>query len=159
MDGMMSNWKKIVGGIVLVGIVALLVIQIIPMSRDNPPVLSEPNWDSQQTRDLAVAACFDCHSNETVWPWYSKVAPTKLLIWRDVKDGRQTLNFSEWGSQQEQTGEIAEVIDEGEMPPFYYVLMHSEADLSDAEKQQLIDGMRATFAQTTEQTTAANTSN
>ncbi|WP_119069295.1 heme-binding domain-containing protein [Aggregatilinea lenta] len=154
MDSIRQNWKKIVGAIALVAILALVVIQIIPMSRDNPPVVSEPNWDSPETRDLAVAACFDCHSNETVWPWYSKVAPTKLLVWRDVDEGRGVMNFSDWANNPQSVDELVEVIDEGEMPPIYYTWMHSNANLSDAEKQQLIDGLRTTFSQTDGQANA-----
>jgi hypothetical protein len=73
----------------------LIVIQVIPYGRDhtNPPVIEEPVWDSAQTRDLAVRACFDCHSNETVWPWYSNVAPLSWLVQSDVEEGRETLNL------------------------------------------------------------------
>ena len=89
------------------GIAALLmtalVVQVIPYGRDhtNPPVAAEPLWDSPQTRDLAVRACFDCHSNETEWPWYSNVAPISWLVQRDVEEGREELNFSEWDREQE----------------------------------------------------------
>ncbi|HML25020.1 MAG TPA: heme-binding domain-containing protein [Aggregatilinea sp.] len=158
MDSIKQNWKKIVGGVVLVLVAALLVIQIIPLSRDNPPVVSEPNWDSPQTRDLAASSCFDCHSNETVWPWYSKIAPSKLLLWRDVNEGRDTMNFSDWASHPQSAGEISEVIDSGEMPPFYYVMMHSEAKLSDTEKQQLIQGLQTTIAQTNGQVSESSDS-
>lgn len=84
--------------IIVVGLVALfLLIQLIPYGRQhtNPPVVAEPAWDSPQTRDLAVRACFDCLSNDTVWPWYSNVAPISWLVQRDIDEGRQRLNFSE----------------------------------------------------------------
>lgn len=148
MDENGRNWKKIVGWIALVLVAILLVIQIIPLDRDNPAVVSEPNWDSPHTRELAKVACFDCHSNETVWPWYARITPSKLLLWFDVRAGRQTLNFSDWATHPQNASAVAKAIDNGGMPPFYYVLMHSEADLTDAEKQQLIDGLRVTFAQT-----------
>jgi hypothetical protein len=85
----------------IVGVVVLFgLIQLVPYGRDhtNPPVVAEPAWDSPQTRALAVRACFDCHSNETVWPWYSNVAPASWLVQRDVDDGRRRLNWSEWSS-------------------------------------------------------------
>jgi hypothetical protein len=64
---------------ILLGAVALFaLIQVVPYGRShtNPPVQSEPKWDSPQTRALAVRACYDCHSNETTWPWYTNVAPS-----------------------------------------------------------------------------------
>jgi len=127
-----------------------LVIQIVPLSRDNPAIASEVMWDSPETRTLAKNACFDCHSNETVWPWYSQVSPSKLLVWFDVHAGRQTLNFSDWEQASRDVDDIADVIQRGEMPPFYYTLLHPEARLSEAEKQTLIDGLRATLLLTEE---------
>jgi len=127
--------------------VAMLVIQTIPYGRDhsNPPVAQEPAWDSQQTRTLAASACFDCHSNETNWPWYSNVAPESWLIQRDVDGGRQRINFSEWDRPQPHAGHAAEAVQEGDMPPFQYRLLHPGARLSSAERQALIQGLEAMF--------------
>jgi mono/diheme cytochrome c family protein len=133
--------------LVLLSILGLfLLIQVIPYghSHTNPPVTAEPAWDSPRTRELAAAACFDCHSNETAWPWYTSVAPFSWLTQHDVESGRATLNFSEWNRPQE-AGDFAEMISSGEMPPWYYGLIHSAARLSDQEKQQLIAGLRATL--------------
>ena len=130
----------------LVGVVALLLlIQVVPYGRShaNPPVRQEPSWDSPQTRELAVRACYDCHSNETVWPWYSNVAPMSWLVQRDVDEGRRALNFSEWDRPQEEAGEAAESVAEGEMPPANYVLLHPQAALSQAERDALVRGLRA----------------
>lgn len=151
----LSFWRKH-GGKLLVGsgglILLLILIQLVPANRTNPATKAEPNWDSSQTRELAAVACFDCHSNETDWsPWYTKVAPMKFLVAHDVEEGRSELNFSEWPPSDEESGElaeeIAEVINEGEMPPRQYTLMHSDAALSDDEKQQLIEGFMRTLAQ------------
>jgi hypothetical protein len=122
-----------------------LVIQLVPYGRDhvNPPVVAEPSWDSAQTRELAVRACFDCHSNETVWPWYSNVAPVSWLVQRDVDEGREELNYSEWNRPQE-AGESAETVRDGSMPPRAYRLTHSEARLTDAELETLANGLAAT---------------
>lgn len=131
---------------VLVG--GLLVIQLIPYGRahDNPPVVAEPAWDSAQTRELAARACFDCHSNETSWPWYSNVAPVSWLVQYDIDEGRQQLNFSEWNRRQE-GGEAVETVRERSMPPRSYLLTHPSARLTDAELAMLADGLAATLGQ------------
>jgi hypothetical protein len=127
----------------VIGLVLFGLIQLVPYGRDhsNPPVLSEPGWDSTATRNLAVRACFDCHSNETVWPWYSNIAPMSWLVQRDVIQGREELNFSTWGRGEQEAEDIAEVIRDGEMPPMQYLLLHPGARLTDAEKEQLISGL------------------
>jgi hypothetical protein len=129
--------------IVLVG----LLIQLVPLPGrgNNPPVTTEPKWDSPQTRTLVKRACFDCHSNETVWPWYSYVAPVSWLVYRDTMAGRSRLNFSEWNNRQRGAGELVRVIQEGEMPPAIYLPMHPSAQLTNAEKQQLITGVTNTL--------------
>jgi hypothetical protein len=128
-------------------VVLLLAIQIIPYGRDhsNPAVASEPAWDSPRTRELAVTACYDCHSNETEWRWYTNVAPISWLSQHDVDEGRSKLNFSNWDGQRQEADELAETVQEGEMPPWYYLPAHRNADLSASEKQQLVDGFIATF--------------
>ena len=95
----------------VVGLVALFVlIQLVPYGRNhaNPPVVKEPEWVSPQTRQLAKRACFDCHSNESVWPWYSNIAPVSWLVQNDVDEGRRRLNFSEWGRPIREIDEIGE---------------------------------------------------
>jgi hypothetical protein len=131
----------------LIGLMAIfLLIQLAPYGHqhNNPQVVSEPNWDSPQTRELAKRACFDCHSNETVWPWYSNVAPVSWLVQRDVDWGRRVLNFSDWAKAHE-VNEIPESISRGYMPPSYFLTMHPEAQLTQAEKDALIAGMQATI--------------
>ncbi len=125
---------------ILLGIVVLaLLIQLVPYGRNhvNPAVVSEPTWDSPQSRLLAQRACFDCHSNETVWPWYSNLAPVSWLVQRDVDSGRRRLNFSDWSAPRRGTGELARVFAEGRMPPVYYVWMHPTASLTATEAAQL----------------------
>jgi hypothetical protein len=138
--------RLLVGGLFLL-VAALFAIQLIPYGRqhDNPPVVREPNWSSPQAREVAQAACFDCHSNETVWPWYANVAPMSWLVQHDVDEGREYLNFSEWGSgrEGEESEELYEVMEEGEMPPAQYLLLHSEARLSASEKDQLMNALAA----------------
>jgi len=138
----MKNWlfKGILAAVILFGL-----IQLVPYGKDhtNPPVVNEPQWDSPATRDLVKRACFDCHSNETVWPWYSNVAPVSWLVARDVQEGRSKLNFSRWGQGRQQSlDEIIEVIQNNEMPPAIYLLQHPEARLTADEKQALITGLQ-----------------
>jgi cytochrome c551/c552 len=134
--------------IMVVGLVVLALSQLIvaPL-KTNPPIVSEPKWDSPQTHALVKRACFDCHSNETVWPWYSNVPPISWLVISDTVRGRARMNFSEWGQGRVGAGEIREVIQGGEMPPAIYLPMHPNARLSDLEKQQLINGLSLSLGQ------------
>ncbi len=144
---MSKRTKLILGGVIGLPIVLFLAIQLIPvwLLQNNPPVVAEPAWDSPETRALAQRACFDCHSNETAWPWYSRVAPVSWLITFDTIRGRRHLNFSEWGAEGEGVEDIAELINDGEMPPANYLPLHPEARLTEAEKQQLIAGLEASL--------------
>lgn len=149
----MNKWLRfflIAAGALLI---LLLVIQFVPLNRDNPPVTSQVRWDSPQTQDIFQRACADCHSNETVWPWYSRVAPVSFLVVRDVHEGREKFNISDLADMrnrelEELPEEIEEVIGEGEMPMGVYVMMHPEANLSDQERQALIQGLQQTLANT-----------
>ena len=139
------------GGLVVV--LAFVAIQFVPYGRDhvNPPVGAEPTWDSPGTRALAKQACFDCHSNETAWPPYSRVAPVSWLIQRDVSEGRAALNFSEWQRPQEEATKAAEEVLEGEMPLRIYRLMHAHARLSAADRERLARGLERTLGRGVEE--------
>ena len=123
------------------------LIQLVPYGRShtNPPVTAEPQWDSATTHDLVKRACYDCHSNETVWPWYSNVAPVSWMVQRDVDEGRSHLNFTEWDRPQKKAKDAADEVRDGEMPLWFYLPAHPEARLTDAEKQALINGLEATI--------------
>ncbi len=125
---------------------AFALIQVIPYGHDhsNPPITGEPAWDSATTRALVGTSCFDCHSNQTQWYWYTNVAPFSWLVQRDVEEGRAVLNFSEWDRPQ-RIDEVAESISEGSMPPWYYYAVHWAAKLSPNEQEELIAGLRLTF--------------
>lgn len=126
---------------------ALLAVQLVPYGRNhvNPPVDAEPEWSSTRARRLAVRACFDCHSNETEWPWYSNIAPMSWLVQRDVEEGRDELNWSRWEIGDEEGRDMVETIEDGEMPPLRYELAHPEARLTEAEVHDLKEGLLATF--------------
>jgi cytochrome c551/c552 len=131
---------------ILTAIGLVILIQLIPvwLLQTNPPARAEPPWNSASTRLLAQETCFDCHSNFTVWPWYSRIAPVSWLVTQDVIRGRRHLNFSEWQSGPQDSflmEQVASAIQRGAMPPSYYVWMHPNANLSAAQKQQLIQGL------------------
>jgi mono/diheme cytochrome c family protein len=128
----------------IIVLAALVVANVGPwFLQTNPPVQREPQWDSPQTRALAQRACFDCHSNETTWPVYARLAPISWLVTFDVLNGRRHLNFSEWGvRRREGDNETTRVIERGSMPPASYLTQHPEASLSADEKQQLIQGLQ-----------------
>ncbi|HZY44287.1 MAG TPA: heme-binding domain-containing protein [Anaerolineae bacterium] len=130
---------------IILGVV--VIANVVPwLLETNPSVVQEPAWDSPQTRALAQRACFDCHSNETVWPVYARIAPISWLVTWDTLNGRRHLNFSEWGVRRgEGDNETARVIQRGDMPPAYYIAQHPEAGLTANEKQQLIQGLQATL--------------
>ncbi len=138
--------KRVILWVVIAAVALFVIASLLPLNRTNPPVAREVNWDSPQTRALAQRACFDCHSNETVWPPYAYVAPVNLLLWRHVTEGRENLNFSQWDQRQSRFDEIGERVRSGDMPPWDYLLMHGDAKLTDAEKQQLLSGLEATYA-------------
>jgi len=132
--------------IALLLLAVLVLIQYVPVSTTNPPVTRDAHWNSPATRALAKRACFDCHSNETRWPWYARIAPASFLMANQVTDGRRDLNFSEWDKpQRSRMDDVQREVDNGDMPFWDYVLLHPEAKLSAAEKARLIDGLKATY--------------
>ena len=147
--------RRIILGLVGVALLGVILITVLALLLEtNPPTVKEPPWDSPQTRALAVRACFDCHSDQTHWVWWTKLPVGSWLAVFDTLRGRRALNFSEWGVVQPggEGGEggrggrgVARVIQNGSMPPSTYLLLHPEAVLSDAEKQQLITGLQNTL--------------
>jgi hypothetical protein len=124
-----------------VAIAALALAQLIPVERENPAVEAEVPTTTE-ARAVLVRACFDCHSNQVVWPWYSRVAPVSWLVAKDVREGRDELNFSTWSrydakKQRKLLKESLKEVDEGEMPLWIYLLGHPEARLSDADRALL----------------------
>ncbi len=131
--------------------IALAAIQLVPYGRDhkNPPVSGEPKWNSARTSELFGRACKNCHSNETIWPWYSSVAPASWLTQVDVSFGRKAFNVSEWGrtTGENEGDKAAGEVREGKMPPFFYLPAHPEAKLTAEEKVELTNGLVATFGE------------
>jgi len=128
------------------GLLAVAVlVQLVPYGRDhtNPPVTRDAPWPGGPARELATAACYDCHSNQTRWPPQSHVAPFSWLLTRDVEQGRDELNFSTWDSDDGGADDAADAVAEASMPPRRYVLVHPDAALSEAERQVLVDALEA----------------
>ena len=133
--------KRFLGRIVLALIVILVVIQLIPVHRTNPPVTADiPTLPD--VKAVLRRACYDCHSNETVYPWYSRIAPVSWLLAQHVSEGREELNYSTWDEynaedQSEKIHESWETVVEGEMPPRYYTVVHRDALLSPEDRAVL----------------------
>jgi hypothetical protein len=143
----MNKVLKFLLYLVLAGVVVFVLLQFVPYGRDhtNPPTSVEPQWDSPETRQIAKEHCFQCHSNETNWPWYSNIAPASWLIYRDVVDGRSYFNFSEWDKYSADLNELTEAIQEGRMPPIQYWIFHPQSRLTPEQQKQFIQGLQNTI--------------
>ncbi len=128
--------------VLAVFVVVLLGAQAVPVHRTNPPVTGEIAAPPD-VQALLERSCYDCHSNETAWPWYARVAPMSWLVTHDVKEAREHVNFSEWGDldagdRESAMKEIAEEVEDGKMPLRLYVPLHPAARLTEAERAQLV---------------------
>ena len=141
------NKKNLVWKLLGAAVVLFLLIQLIPFGHDhtNPPTVSEPNWSSPQARALVREHCFQCHSNETEWPWYSNIAPGSWLIAMDVIAGRGEFNFSDWQNNPGELDEMVGAIQEGEMPPIQYWIFHPNSKMNDQQKQELIQALESSL--------------
>jgi hypothetical protein len=135
--------------LVVMGAVLYGLAQLVPFGRvKNKPTAQEPPWNSPRTRELAVAACYDCHSNQTKNQWYLHVAPISWWTGHHVTEGRAALNFSEYDPANHRSGaRVAGTVQEGSMPPGYYTWLgrHPDAKLSAADRAALVQGLEATF--------------
>jgi hypothetical protein len=134
----MRRWIVLSGLAVLF---ALGAVQLVPVETSNPPVTGDVPT-SPAVKVVLRRACYDCHSNETRWPWYARIAPVSWLVARDVRKGRAELNFSIWDQysskqQVKKLKESWEKVAEGEMPPWFYLPVHRDARLS-AEDRALL---------------------
>ncbi len=124
---------------ILLGLLAVAVfIQLIPVPKTNPPVTGEIAAPPE-VKAVLRKSCYDCHSNETAWPWYSRIAPGSWLLYRDVTQGRRTMNFSAWQQmpQDRQNRRRKGVWDEvasGDMPLWFYKPLHPASKVTDEDK-------------------------
>jgi hypothetical protein len=120
--------------------IAVFVAQLVRPSRSNPTVQTDLTGPPI-VKDALERSCYDCHSNQTQWPWYSAVAPFSWWIHYDVDEGRRRLNFSSWtdytsdpGTEDQKLDKVARLIANRAMPPWYYLAMHPRADLTSDER-------------------------
>ena len=141
------NMKNLVWKLLAAAVALFLLIQLIPFGHDhtNPPTVSEPNWSSPEARALVKEHCFQCHSYETEWPWYSNIAPGSWLIAFDVIAGRREFNFSDWNNNPGELDEMIGAINEGEMPPVQYWIFHPSSRLNDQQKKDLINALQSSL--------------
>lgn len=123
-----------------------MALTLVGCKLDNPPITQEIHWDSERTEELARRACYDCHSNETKWPWTSYVPIVGSIVASDVHNARCHMNFSAWDRGNEDAWDAADEIRDGEMPLGAYTMMHKAARLSDAELEELAQGFERTLA-------------
>lgn len=134
---------------VLGALALLLLIQLVPYGRAHadPPVTQAAQWPPGPAESLFQSSCGDCHSNMTVWRWYSNIAPASWLVQNDVDGGRSRFNVSEWGQMpQPELSDVQDQVMSGEMPPLQYTLAHPSKKLSTEEKQQLSDGLAKLYS-------------
>lgn len=138
------NKKNLAWKLLAAAVALFLLIQLIPFGHDhtNPPTVSEPNWSTPEARALVKEHCFQCHSNETEWPWYSNIAPGSWLIAFDVIAGRREFNFSDWNNNPGELDEMIGAINEGEMPPVQYWIFHPNSKMNDQQKKNLINALQ-----------------
>jgi hypothetical protein len=122
-------------------ILAFIAVQYIDVGYTNPPVKADLQAPIE-VKNILKTSCYDCHSNQTKWPWYSKVAPISWMIIDDVNEGRKHLNFSEWGTlyserREELKKKILEELNTDEMPPSKYTFVHRSASLEIIQKNTL----------------------
>lgn len=135
--------KRILLIALAVAAAVLLLLQLVPVERDNPPV-EETVAAPAEVMTVLRRSCFDCHSHETRWPWYSYVAPVSFLVADDVHHGREHLNFSTWNrntadDEADLFEEIGEEVGKGAMPLPIYLRAHPGARLSAAERALILE--------------------
>jgi hypothetical protein len=126
--------------LIIILVVALIVLQFIPNKMPENTVAGKDDLISNGTLPSTISSilktsCYDCHSSQTSYPWYSKVAPASWLLAKDIREGREELNFSEWGSynKRKQIGKLLKIKEEvasGGMPLKAYLIIHRNAKLT-----------------------------
>ena len=136
--------------ILCLAVIVFIGLQFFNPPRVNPPVKNDFIAGIKPPSPIAStlrAACYDCHSHETVWPFYSCVAPVSWLVAADVSGGRERLNFSDWPKDPELAAKkldrIYETLDYREMPPGKYTIIHAAARLAESSRKELMEWAEA----------------
>lgn len=140
---------RILKWVFVLGILLVVVAQFVRPAKTNPttdPSLSVENQTKLDPKvsSILTRSCFDCHSNKSVWPWYSNVAPVSWFVINHVSEGRRQLNFSEWGQydqirRQKKLKEICDQVKAHEMPLSSYTPLHPNSKLSEDDINTLCD--------------------
>ncbi|MDZ7847777.1 MAG: heme-binding domain-containing protein [Owenweeksia sp.] len=135
--------------LLLIIILVVLLMQLVPGLPENTKEVAQDRFVAvhqvpAQVESILQNSCYDCHSNAASWPWYAHVAPVSYWLGNHVNEGREHLNFSEWGSydaskRDHKLEELVEMIEEEEMPLPSYLWLHGEADLTAAQREALVD--------------------
>ena len=141
-SGSGSPWRS-VGLAAALGIAGIfLAIQLVPVKRENPP--SENDIAAPPAvASILRRACYDCHSNETRWPWYTHIAPVSWVMAYDVHEGRHSMNYSNWNGLDEGVRTrllrlTRRDVDNARMPPWFYIYpLHLEARLAAADRNRI----------------------
>lgn len=131
----------------------LVIIQFFRIDKTNPKIVAENDFIFQTNppehiQTILKTSCYDCHSNESTYPWYTNVAPISWWIKHHINEAREELNFSTWASyplkkQKHKLEEVYEEVEEGEMPLPSYLIVHSEAKLTTEQKNELVAWFKA----------------
>ena len=145
----MKKWKLLL----LAVLFGFVVAQLFNPARTNPPVKNDFLATTQPPAAVVAslrAACYDCHSHETIWPWYAKIAPVSWLVVSDTTEGREHLNLSDWPIEPDRAikklDRINEALTDGDMPPKKYTLIHANARLTEAQRKEILDWTDAAAA-------------
>ncbi len=134
---------KVLKAVLLIILVGFIAIQFIRPVKNNDSkesgndislVMTVPSSVHQSLKD----ACYDCHSNSTNYLWYFNIQPVGLMMNKHILEGREELNFSNFDINPDKMKEIAEVIEENEMPLKSYRMLHKKARLDDTRKKEII---------------------
>jgi heme-binding protein len=144
-DGSPRGRARAVRVRILAAIALLLAAaQAVRFEESNPPVAGDLHPPPGIATGLR-SACYDCHSNETRWPWYSSLAPLSWLVHYDVSEGRRRLNFSRWseylvdpGTRTEKLEHIRNLVVQRDMPPWYYRAIHRSARWTDLQRDEVL---------------------
>lgn len=149
----MSKTRSIFKWVVIVLLAAFVIIQFVRPARTNPPVdpaktIGANLQVSPQVAAIFDRSCNDCHSNKTVWPWYTNVAPVSWLLTSHVNEGRHDMNLSEWGGydkdkQSRRLRDMCEQVQDGNMPLSTYTPLHPKAKLSADDVKTICDWVNA----------------
>jgi len=145
----MKTFRRILKWTIIVLVVAFVAIQFVRPAMTNPAVDESQTINALTQMKPEVASildrsCRDCHSNKTVWPWYTQVAPVSWWLSNHVNDGRRNLNLSDWGKlprdrQERKLRQMCDEVTDGQMPLSSYLPMHPAARLSEQDKKTLCD--------------------